>query len=145
LTTFLAYLGRLIIISFGFCAAVLVALIIVTLPVFAQPDPIETILTATALAMGMIFLGGYLGSLAGLLFLILIGVSEYRGWRDWLTYALAGGALTGGVALLFTGGKDVSILAILTAAGLAGGIAYWLVAGRNAGKLFERIIADRQQ
>ena len=47
--------------------------------------------------------------------------------------------------LVMTGGKDNSDLALMTAAGLAGGITYWLVAGRNAGKLFERIVAERGQ
>ncbi len=145
MTTFFAYLGRLVVISLGFSAAVISALIIVSLPVWVQTNPVETVLTVTAFATGMLFLGAHLGSAAGLIVFVAIAISEYRGWRDWLTYALAGGAITGGTMLVLTGGKNLSDLALMTAAGLAGGIAYWLVAGRNAGKLLERIIAQRSQ
>ena len=145
MTTFIAYLGRLIVISLGFSAAIIAALIIVSLPLWVEPDPAETVLLATGLALGMLFLGAHLGSSAALLVIVVIAVSEYRGWRDWLTYALLGGAVTGGTMLVFSGGRDVSDLALITAAGLAGGAAYWVIAGRNAGKLFERIIAERSQ
>ncbi len=145
MTTFFAYLGRLVVISLGFSAAVISALIIVSLPVWVQTNPVETVLTVTAFATGMLFLGAHLGSAAGLIVFVAIAISEYRGWRDWLTYALAGGAIAGGTMLVLNGGKNLSDLALMTAAGLAGGIAYWLVAGRNAGKLLERIIAQRSQ
>ena len=132
-------------ISLGFSAAVLAALIIVSLPVWVQADPAETVLTATLLATGMVFLGVHLGGAAALIVFGAIAISEFRGWRDWLTYALAGGAITGGAMLVFTGGQNISNLALLIAAGLAGGLAYWLIAGRNAGKLLERIHAERQR
>jgi hypothetical protein len=84
---------------------------------------------------------------------VAIGLSEALGWRDWLTYALAGAA----VALVVTAagryGIDGSVLieppgpprpsqgvpggtsafVETIAAGLVGGIAYWFVAGRGAG------------
>lgn len=84
---------------------------------------------------------------------VFIGLSEIAGWRDWLAYALAGAA----VAILVTAagryGIDGTVfldppgpprprqglpggpgaLAETVAAGLVGGIAYWLVAGRSAG------------
>ena len=116
-----------------------------SLPLWVQPDPAETVFLATALAMSMLFIGTHLGSSAALLAFVVIAIAEYRGWRNWLNYALAGAAITGGIMLVMTGGKDNSDLALMTAAGLAGGITYWLVAGRNAGKLFERIVAERGQ
>ena len=145
MTTFFSYLGRLIVISLGFSAAIFTALLMASLPLWVQPDPAETVFLATALAMSMLFIGAHLGSSAALLAFVVIAVSEYRGWRNWLNYALAGAAITGGIMLVMTGGKDNSDLALMTAAGLAGGITYWLVAGRNAGKLFERIVAERGQ
>jgi hypothetical protein len=84
---------------------------------------------------------------------IVIGISEIAGWRDWLAYAVAGAA----VAILVTAagryGIDGTVFieppgpprpreglsggpaafAETVAAGLVGGIAYWLVAGRGAG------------
>jgi hypothetical protein len=145
MTTFLTYLGRLIVITLGFTLAFLMALFVVSLPVWVQPDAGETVFFVTAFAMGMIFLAVHLGSTAGFIILALILVSEYRGWRDWLTYALSGGAVTGGTMLVISGGREISDIALITAAGLAGGITYWAVAGRNAGKMFERILAERRQ
>jgi hypothetical protein len=145
MTTFLAYIARLITISIGFSAAVLTAVTVVSLPLWAQPDGTETVLMVTAFAMGAVFLAAQLGSAAGFLVLLVLAVSEYLSWRDWLTYALAGGGVTGGTMLIIAGAQDVSGLALVTAAGLAGGIVYWLIAGRNAGKLFEKITANRSQ
>jgi hypothetical protein len=82
-----------------------------------------------------------------------IGVAEFAGWRDWLTYALAGGFIAAVVASMFWrwGSADMRIdgaglplagagrpddpqlLVALLAAGLVGGIVYWMVAGRGAG------------
>jgi hypothetical protein len=145
MTTFLAYLGRLVVISFGFTLAFLVALIIVSLPLWVQPDAGETVLVATMFAMGLFFIAAHLGSMAGFIIFGLILLSEYRCWRDWLTYALSGGAVMGGTMLVIVGGREISDIALITAAGVAGGITYWAVAGRNAGKLFERIIGERLQ
>ena len=84
---------------------------------------------------------------------LTIGVAEFVGWRDWLTYALAGGLIAAVVVSIFwrsgswdmridgagmplaEGGRldDPQVLVALLAAGLVGGIVYWMVAGRGAG------------
>ena len=66
---------------------------------------------------------------------ILIAIAELMRWRS-LTINL----VLGGVCALFMGSlsgeRDISdgSLVVLLAAGFVGGFAYWLVAGRSAGK-----------
>jgi hypothetical protein len=145
MTLFFAYITRLLVILLGFSLAVLVALMVVSLSMWMQPNPIETILAATALATKMAYVGAYLGGTAGLLYLLLICISEVCSLRDWLIYSLGGAVITGGTMVFFTGAHDVSDRGILTVAGMVGGGVYWLIAGRNAGKMYERIIAERLQ
>lgn len=84
---------------------------------------------------------------------VAIAIAELAGWRDWLIYALAGGVIAAVVTSIFWGSRmgeppldgpdmpltgslridDPRVLAALVAAGLVGGVAYWLVAGRDAG------------
>lgn len=83
-------------------------------------------------------------------------LAEMLGKRDWLFYALAGGLVgaavfgyfwreTIGLGILVagpaaapdhahTGATSPGIAMTMIAAGMFGGIAYWLVAGRSAGK-----------
>lgn len=78
---------------------------------------------------------------------ILLG--EVLARRDWLFYALGGVFVGLAIAALFWGAalpivddpdagaepiyRDASFLALLVAAGVVGGLAYWLVAGRQSG------------
>ncbi len=73
------------------------------------------------------------------IFAILAG--EILGKRDWLYYALAG-ALIAAIVVGFIRGAaeagneavtDINFALALIGAGMCGGIAYWLVAGRTAG------------
>ena len=72
--------------------------------------------------------------------LALIAVFEFLKRRDWLSYALAGGALAlaGAGALLSGGGPDMPeparMIAVRTACAIIGASVYWLLAGRNAGR-----------
>ena len=73
---------------------------------------------------------------------VAIVVAELLSWRDWLTYALAGGGI--GLAVGFFGRDaagtlsgvmaDPGEMAALAGAGLFAGIVYWLAAGRSAGR-----------
>jgi len=89
--------------------------------------------------------------------LVVLAAAEYFRRRDWLSYAVAGGAAAlGAYAILWramatfqdvdlsvSGGGDGPVaaepaaIAFGVAAGLAGGIVYWLVAGRSAGRWLE--------
>ena len=83
---------------------------------------------------------------------VAIGIAEIAGWRDRLTYAFAGCVIAGVVMVMFRGARhnglpggtgmpfpdgggaaEPQLVGALLAAGLAGGLAYWLVAGRSAG------------
>jgi hypothetical protein len=69
-----------------------------------------------------------------------VPLSEWFRWRGWLTYVLLGTGISMtayGVAIVGEAGRatlwnDYAFKAFL-AAGVTGGLSYWLVAGRNAG------------
>jgi hypothetical protein len=70
-------------------------------------------------------------------------MSEAFGWRDWLYHAVAGAVIAISSIFLLAGASahasspdydEPSFWAIMVGAGIAGGLAYWLVAGRLAGK-----------
>lgn len=79
---------------------------------------------------------GYVAFFPGMA-VILYG--EFTRRRDWLYYAVAGGVIAVAVPLFITlvGGEnrplETEFLAMSLAAGMIGGLAYWLVSGRNAG------------
>jgi len=72
---------------------------------------------------------------------VVVVLAEILAWRDWLTYALAGGGIGVAVALSRRHAgvdgngvmADPRTLAAITAAGLLAGIVYWMTAGRSAG------------
>ncbi len=82
-----------------------------------------------------------IGAIALMPALLVIVLAEGFGWRSFIVYSAAGGALA--MALFycidFAGyvGDPDSFLArereVLAAAGIAGGLVYWLFAGRRAG------------
>jgi hypothetical protein len=108
---------------------------------------------AGSLLVSAAFLALLLAYLAFLPTVVVLGLAEIFAWRDWLSYAIAGAA----VALLVLGAARYGLesrmilqdplatpppedllsgpAALLEAlgAGLVGGMAYWIVAGRGAG------------
>lgn len=82
-----------------------------------------------------------MAALALLPALLVIALSEGFAWRSIILYGVLGGvlALTLGYGIDFAGylGGPQSIVVrereVLAASGIAGGLVYWLVAGRNAG------------
>lgn len=69
---------------------------------------------------------------------VLIGEALAR--RDWLTYALGGGAVAAVFLTFLHEGADPGfeaagpgMMATIVGSGIVGGIFYWLVAGRTAG------------
>ena len=61
-------------------------------------------------------------------------IAELAAWRGWLSYAVAGAAIALLVAYIAAVRTDVDLALAFVAAGMTGGLAYWAVAGRNAGK-----------
>ena len=96
------------------------------------------------------FATSFVGAVAILPAAIVIALSEVARMRSFIYYGV-GGAL---VALASYYGSDISVqlenttdvtpvanaLQLAAAAGILGGLAYWLIAGRNAGRWRERRI-----
>jgi len=136
-------IGRLFTILGGYIAAALAAsaaLHVLLLPTLGfTPDEVGFILTGGAI-VSIPFVAILVAWFAFLPFLLVVLVAEFLGGRSWLYYALAG-ALTGIVVdgVVWQGAEPAATLAteprfiaVLVAAGIVGGSAYWLVAGRAA-------------
>ena len=141
----MSLVGRIIVIIFGLLVAVLVAGITlaigIVLPEWAamDSDPIERVIFFFV----AFFATSYVGAVA-ILPAALIAISEAARMRSFIYYGI-GGAL---VALASYYGSDISFqlenttdvtpvanaLQLAAAAGILGGLAYWLIAGRNAGR-----------
>jgi hypothetical protein len=82
-----------------------------------------------------------MAALAMLPALLVIALSEGFGWRSVILYGVVGGVLAFALAygIDFAGylNSPDSVIArereVLAASGIAGGLVYWLFAGRNAG------------
>jgi len=138
--------GRIIVIIFGLLVAIIVAGITlaigIVLPEWAtmDSDPIERVIFFFA----AFFATSYVGAVAIFPAALVIVILEAARMRSFLYYGI-GGAL---VALASYYGSDISVqlenttdvtpvantLQLAAAAGILGGLAYWLIAGRNAGR-----------
>jgi len=146
----MSFFGRIIVIILGLLVAIIVAGITlaigIVLPEWAamDSDPIERVIFFFV----AFFATSYVGAVAILPAVVVIAISEAARMRSFIYYG-AGGAL---VALASYYGSDISIrlenttdvtpvantLQLAAAAGILGGLAYWLIAGRNAGRWRER-------
>jgi hypothetical protein len=139
----MALIGRLIVIFFAFLAACFVAGMIVIgavlFPEFTdlgigQLDPAINVI----LGIGFIFISGF----ALLPAMLVAAITEAFYIRSVLAYAV-GGALVGACCYLGLIPFDPDTmrfdgiirrhLEIMTGAGIAAGVVYWMIAGRNAG------------
>jgi len=138
--------GRIIVIIFGLLVAIMVAGITlaigIVLPEWAtmDSDPVERVIFFFA----AFFATNSVGAVAIFSAALVIVILEAVGMRSFLYYGI-GGAL---VALASYYGSDISVqlenttdvtpvantLQLAAAAGILGGLAYWLIAGRNAGR-----------
>ncbi|MCB1419969.1 MAG: hypothetical protein R3D65_18430 [Zhengella sp.] len=93
--------------------------------------PLAVVVTATA------------GSLALVPFFIIVLVSEYFALRGLVFHLLAGTAIGGLAVWMYNqqaADPTAKAFAVGAAAGTIGGFAYWLLAGRSAGRTFGRIV-----
>ena len=110
---------------------------------------------AGSLVFSIPFIALFVAYFALLPAVVVLGITEILGRRDWLTYALGGGAVGIAVAAVFWQAGRVpgtpdpadfgfqqqidpalaspAFLGLLVGGGVVGGLAYWLVAGRLAG------------
>lgn len=138
--------GRILVIVFALIVAIMAAGITLAIGIIApdwagvDSDPFERI----SFFIVSFFATSFVGAVAVFPALVVIVISEAARLRNFLYYGV-GGALVG---LASYYGSDVSMrlenttdvapvgnsLQLAAAAGIIGGLAYWLVAGRNAGR-----------
>ena len=153
MNTFLAYIWRLIVILFGFSLATLS-----TALVYAAAWTMQNNLTAGAamtafdraadFAILVLIAASFGGAFIVVPVLILVFLAETFNWRSLLLHACIGALLGAGATLFWVSGNvaggDMRSTMSGATAGIIGACVYWLIAGRNAGKLFERVAAERR-
>jgi hypothetical protein len=87
-----------------------------------KPFDLQSVVLWSVVGVGAVFIG----AIAMLPALLVIALAEGFAWRSILVYAVLALALSYG--LDFGGEREV-----LAASGIAGGLVYWLIAGRRAG------------
>jgi hypothetical protein len=131
-------LGRVLLIVFAFVIASVAAAIIFTIGLLTPNwHDFLALLRAGHLAWVVKLNAVFFSEIALIPMLLIIPIAERFGWRSVLFHAAAGLAL----ALFFRyglGNQPFAGLfdrewAIISGAGMAGGIVYWVLAGRNAG------------
>ena len=138
-------IGRIIVILFALCVAMLAAGIALAIGVLApewpwlDSDPVERVMFFTV----SFFATSFVGAAAFLPALILVVVGEAMRLRSVLYYGFAGAAV--GLASYFGSNVELRLesttdiapvghpLELAAAAGIVGGVVYWLIAGRSAG------------
>jgi hypothetical protein len=146
----MSLIGRIFVIFFALIAAIMVAGIVLSIGIVApewpwlDSDPLERVMFFTV----SFFATSYVGATAFVPALLLILFAEIARMRSVLYYGVAGAVV--GLASYF--GSDIELrlenttdvapaghpLQLAAAAGIIGGLAYWLIAGRNAGRWRER-------
>lgn len=139
----MAVVVRMLVVVFGYGLACIAASFILTIGTLTPDwDYLNSLgLQAAAVWVIVVFGAVFIGAVAVLPALLVIALAENFGWRSVLVYAVLGGALS--LALCYgidfagyTGAPD-GLMArereVFAAAGIAGGLVYWLFAGRNAG------------
>ncbi|MGJ5048138.1 hypothetical protein ACQR09_13790 [Bradyrhizobium oligotrophicum] len=141
----MALIGRLIVIAFAFLAACFLAgLIVVTAILFPEfsdlgNGPIDQGAFEVIIGFGFIFVSGF----ALIPALLIALITEAFSIRSVLAYAIGGGVVGAACYLGLVPFDPETFrfegivrrhLEILTGAGIVGGLAYWLIAGRNAGR-----------
>jgi hypothetical protein len=135
-TGFLFLAWRFCVITIGFVAAILASGLFVAL---LLTHGYENAGTGSGLVLSVAVMSSFIGYFAFLPAMPFIVWAELAGKRDWLFYALAGGAIAILLSALSWGaerpiGGDPVFSLIMLGAALIGGFAYWLVAGRSAGR-----------
>ena len=138
--------GRIIVIVFALILAIIAAGITLAIAIVApdwagvDADPVERL----SFFIVSFFATSFVGAVAILPAALLIVIAEAARLRSFLYYGV-GGALVG---LASYYGSDISVrlenttdvapvanaLQLAAAAGIIGGLVYWLIAGRNAGR-----------
>jgi hypothetical protein len=147
----MSLIGRIFVIFFALIAAIMVAGIVLSIGIVApewpwlDSDPMERMMFFAV----SFFATSYVGATAFVPALLLILFAEIARMRSILYYGVAGAVV--GLASYF--GSDIELrlenttdvapaghpLQLAAAAGIIGGLAFWLIAGRSAGRWRERV------
>ncbi|HXX07371.1 MAG TPA: hypothetical protein VEJ43_04780 [Pseudolabrys sp.] len=142
----MSFFGRIIVIFFSLMVAMMIAGITLAIGVIApdwrgiDSDPIERV----NFFIVSFFATSFAGAVAFMPALIVVVFAEIARMRSFIYYGVCGALI--GLASYY--GSDISIrlenttdvapvgnaLQLAAAAGIVGGLAYWLLAGRNAGR-----------
>jgi|SRR5690348_7416389 hypothetical protein len=142
----MSLIGRIFAIFIALLIAFLVAGFTLAIGIVApdwagvDSDPVERVMFFVV----SFFATSFVGAVAIVPAIIVIAIAEIARMRSFIYYGI-GGAL---VALVSYYGSDISLrlenttdvppvanaLQLAAAAGIIGGLAYWLIAGRNAGR-----------
>lgn len=146
----LVYLGHFALIIAGYAAASLSGSAFLNLLYLGSldlsPDEASGAITGSTVLL-IPFVALFVAYFAFVPSIVAILVAEVFGRRDWLYYALAGGGVSVVMLVVMFGARPYahassqSIRLVLTiiGAGIVAGVAYWLVAGRMAGRWADRI------
>lgn len=137
----MALIWRFFVIAFAYGVASLAAGLTVMLGTFASGG-MDASGDTYALPMLWAFTFATGGAVAFLAFApaaIVIVLAEGFSWRSVLLYALVGGAVGVAYGVMLPGDEPGYLFPdrvpeVLAGAGIAAGLVYWLIAGRNAGK-----------
>jgi hypothetical protein len=137
-------LGRLILVPVAFCLAAATAAVVavtlglekITVAMSGKEGGAETVQAYWELVMQG---GGLIAGLTLLPALAVVIVGEVARIRSWLFYMIGGGLSLGLLPLVAKAGAPdlmtmppTALWQVLATAGFAGGLVYWLVAGRTA-------------
>ncbi len=146
----LIYLGRFFIIIVGYAVASVAASVFLNILLlgainFRPDETLPAVIASMIFSVPLVSL--FVAYLAFVPAVPAILIAEVLGKRDWLFYAIAGAIVAAVVIGFMTGtaetGSDMIAdpgfaLAIL-ASGMCGGIVYWVVCGRSAGRWRDRV------
>jgi hypothetical protein len=140
---------RLCVVLLAYAFAVLVAsafLHLLVWPSLGLDGDAPTVAAKGALVVSVLLVGLFVSYYAFVPAAVLIALAELRPYSSWLYFALSGGVVALSALALHEMLRvadapapqayaiNAESLAGAVAAGVAGGIAYWLVAGASAGK-----------
>jgi len=143
MTSVLACLLRLVVILAGYVTASLAASAFLHVIVFAwagfEPGDAPAFV-AGSLIFSIPFVALFVAYFGFIPSVAVVLIGEFLARRDWLTYALGGGAVAAVFLAFLHQASDPGLeaasprmMATILGSGIVGGIFYWLVAGRTAG------------
>ncbi|HTQ84382.1 MAG TPA: hypothetical protein VMI47_14070 [Pseudolabrys sp.] len=147
----MAIIGRIVVIFFALIVAIMIAGVVLAIGIVApdwpglDSDPVERMMFFAV----SFFATSYIGGTAFVPALLLILLAEIARMRSIIYFGVAGAV----VGLTSYYGSDVEFrlenttdvvpvnhpLQLAAAAGIVGGLAYWLIAGRSAGRWREPV------